>query len=180
MTHEYQPGAEASACRLLWDTRLVRAWLIAATAGFVATAIGAGAAMATGGLSIAHAPMIRPGANVSENSSIDQTASGGDAVGQGCFNDVEYWKLPLKTGDKVEIKGSEMTSARGYLIAFFAPGTRDKSVASASSVAHGFPAEHLVRFTAKSTGVYPIVAGPNCYNGTDGAFTFVITVRHAS
>jgi hypothetical protein len=28
--------------------------------------------------------------------------------------------------------------------------------------------------------MYPVVAGPNCYNGTDGPFTFVITVRHAS
>jgi len=43
---------------------------------------------------------------VSENSQVDKTAPGGDAVGQGCFNNVEYWKLPLKAGDKVEIKGN--------------------------------------------------------------------------
>jgi len=115
---------------------------------------------------------------VSEDSQVDRTAPGGDAVGQGCFNDVEYWRIQLKAGDKVEVKGTESIAARGYLIAFFAPGMTDKKVAFATSVAHGFTAEHAVRFTAKATGVYPIVAGPNCYNGTDGPYTFVVTVSH--
>jgi hypothetical protein len=164
----------------LWDTRLVRAGLIVTLCVFAAAAIAAGAALASGGRSISHAPAISTGTQVSEDSQVDQTAPGGDAVGQGCFNDVEYWKVPLKAGDKVQIKGSETIAARGYLIALFAPGTTDKTIANAVSVAHGYPAEHLVRFTAKTTGTYPVVAGPNCYNGTDGPFTFVITVRHAS
>jgi hypothetical protein len=134
--------------------------------------------MASGGLSIAHAPMISPGTKMSENSQVDPTAPGGDAVGQGCFNDVEYWRIQLRTGDKVEVKGTETIAARGFLIAFFAPGTTDKKVAFATSVAHGFTGEHAVRFSAKATGIYPVVAGPNCYNGTDGPYTFVVTVSH--
>ena len=156
----------------------MRVWLIAACAVFVATSTAAGTAMASGGLSIAHAPMISPGTKVSENSQIDKTAPGGDAVGQGCFNNVEYWRIQLRAGDKVEIKGTETVAARGFLIAFFAPGTTDKKVAFATSAAHGYPAEHAVRFTAKATGVYPVVAGPNCYNGTDGPYTFVVSVKH--
>ena len=54
----------------------------------------------------AHAPLISPGAKVSEDSQVDPTAPGGDAVGQGCFNDVEYWRIQLRAGDKVEVKGS--------------------------------------------------------------------------
>lgn len=158
----------------------LRFWLVAASVVFVAASVAAGAAMASGGRSISHAPAISPGTKVSENSQVDPTAPGGDAVGQGCFNDVEYWKVPLQAGDKVQITGTETIAARGYLIAFFAPGTTDKTVANAVSVAHGYPAEHLVKFTAKTTGIYPVVAGPNCYNGTDGPFTFVITIRHAS
>jgi hypothetical protein len=138
----------------------------------------AGAAMASGGLSISHAPMISAGTKVVENSQLDKTAPGGDAVGQGCFNDVEYWRIQLKAGDRVEVKGTETISARGFLLAFFAPGTTDKKVAFATSAAHGYPAEHVLRFTAKATGVYPVVAGPNCYNGTDGPYTFVVSVTH--
>ena len=151
---------------------------IAAFLALVVAATAAGAATASGGLSIARAPTITPGTKMSENSQIDKTAPGGDAVGQGCFNNVEYWKLPLKAGDKVEIKGSETIAARGFLIALFAPGTTDKNVSFATSVAHGFTGEHAVRFTAKTTGVYPLIAGPNCYNGTDGPYTFVVSVRH--
>jgi hypothetical protein len=157
----------------------VRAWLIAASVAFVAAATAA-SAMASGGLSIAHAPTISAGAKVSEDSQVDPTAPGGDAVGQGCFNDVEYWRIQLRAGDKVEVKGTETIAARGFLIAFFAPGTTDRKIASATSVAHGFTGEHVVRFTVKATGVYPIAAGPNCYNGTDGPYTFVVSVRHAS
>jgi hypothetical protein len=153
----------------------VRVWLIVASVVALATA---GAAMANGGLSIARAPMISPGVKVSENSQIDRTAPGGDALGQGCFNNVEYWRIRLLAGDKVEVKGQETIAARGFLIAFFAPGTTDKNVAFASSVAHGFTGEHAVRFTVKTTGVYPLVAGPNCYNGTDGPYTFVVSVKH--
>jgi hypothetical protein len=138
----------------------------------------AGAATAAGGLSIAHSPVFSPGTKVSENSQLDNTAPGGDAVGQGCFNNVEYWRIRLAAGDKIEIKGNETVAARGFLIAFFAPGTTDKTIAFATSVAHGFPAEHAVRFTAKATGLYPVVSGPNCYNGTDGPYTFVVTVTH--
>jgi hypothetical protein len=173
-------GARGGDFRRLWDTRPVRGSLIAASAVLVAASTAAGAALASGGLSISRAPMISAGAKVSENSQVDPTASGGDAVGQGCFNDVEYWRIQLRGGDKVEVKGTETIAARGFLIAFFAPGTTDKKIASATSVAHGFTGEHAVRFTAKATGVYPIVAGPNCYNGTDGPYTFVVSVRHAS
>jgi hypothetical protein len=158
----------------------VRARLIATLCVFAAAAIAAGTATASGSRSISHAPAISPGTKVSENSQTDLTAPGGDAVGQGCFNDVEYWKVSLKAGDKVQITGAETIAARGYLIALFAPGTTDKTIANAVSVAHGYPAEHLVKFTAKTTGTYPVIAGPNCYNGTDGPFTFVIAVRHAS
>jgi hypothetical protein len=139
-----------------------------------------GVAAASGGLSIAHAPLITPGAKLSENSQVDKTAPGGDAVGQGCFNDVEYWKLPLKAGDKVVIRGTESIAARGFLIAVFAPKTTDKNVASATSFAHGFTADHAVRFKVSTTGAYPLVAGPNCYNGTDGPYTFVVTVTHSA
>ena len=117
---------------------------------------------------------------MTENSQIDQTAPGGDSVGQGCFVDVEYWRLPLTAGDHVVIKGTETSPGRGFQVALFPPGTTDKNVASASSVAHGYVAERLLKFTARSTGVYPVIAGPNCYNGTEGPFTFVVTVSHTT
>jgi hypothetical protein len=153
-----------------------------AVAGFVvfAALATAGAATANGGLSIAHAPVISLGAKVSENSQVDNTAPGGDALGQGCFNDVEYWKLPLTAGDKVVIRGTESIAARGFLVAVFSPKTTDKNVAFATSVAHGFTAERAVKFKVSTTGVYPLVAGPNCYNGTDGPYTFTVTVAHGT
>ena len=168
MTEDVTPGNRHRSSKGL--ARLVGVIVVA-----LATA---GAAMASGGRSISAAPTISPGAKVSENSGIDQTAPGGDNVGQGCFNDVEYWRLPLTAGDQVEIKGSETSPGRGFQIAVFAPVATDKNIAYASSVAHGFTAERPVRFTASSTGVYPLVAGPNCYNGTDGPYTFVVTVTH--
>jgi len=152
-----------------------RAWL-AAVAAVALTA--PSVAMASGALSIAASSKIAPGAKVSEDSAHDQTALGGNSVGQGCFNDVEYWRLPLTAGDQVEIDGKGTVGANGFLIAVFPPTTTDKNIARASSVAHGFPDMRPVKFTARSTGVFPVVAGPNCYNGTDGPFTFVVTLKH--
>ena len=139
-----------------------------------------GAAAAGGGTSIASAPLVRPGVQLSGDTSTDATANGsiGSEESTGCWNDVEYWRLPLIAGDQVLIKGTAASPAHHFGIGLFPAGTTDRNIGKAIAVASAFPRRAPIHFAARSTGTYALVIGPTCYNATDGPYTFVVTVRH--
>jgi hypothetical protein len=137
--------------------------------------------LAAGGTTIASAPTITPGATVSANSATDSTAVGDDGVGfeSGCWDAVEYWKLPLTAGDDVTISVTIGVPTYNLEIGVFPAGTTDKSLTNAHSVKTGLPSDKVpLAFTAPATGTYAVAAGPNCYNGASGPFTFVVSVVH--
>ena len=63
-------------------------------------------------------------------------------------------------------------------VAVFPAGTTGTNLANAQAVKTGFPSNVPIEFTASKTGSYPLAAGPNCYNGANGPFSFVVTVSH--
>jgi hypothetical protein len=81
----------------------------------------AGPAAAAGGKSIASAPVLRPGVAASGDTSKDETGSGsiGSDESQGCWNDLEYWRLGLAAGDQVLIKGTALSPAHHFGIGLF-------------------------------------------------------------
>jgi hypothetical protein len=145
----------------------------------LALTFAAGAA-AAGGTSIARAPLVKAGAQETENTSNDPTLRQdvGSALSHGCWNDFEYWRLPLAAGDKVSITGKATLGGDNFALGVFPAGTTDRTIHQAASILNAFPDSRVARFTAKATGTYPLVIGPNCYNGTDGQFSFVVTVAH--
>jgi hypothetical protein len=154
--------------------------LAAASAAVAALVVPAGAT-AAGGTTIASAPTVTPGASISANSATDQTAVGDDGVGfeSGCWDAVEYWKLPLTAGDAVTISVTIGVPSYNLEIGVFPAGTTDRSLANAHSVKTGLPSDKVpLTFTAPATGTYALAAGPNCYNGQGGPFTFVVSVTH--
>jgi hypothetical protein len=148
----------------------------------VSALIIAGSAAAAGGTSIAAAPVIRAGVHESENTATDPTRRGdvGSELSQGCWNDFEYWRLPLKAGDKVSITGNASVAGYHFAVGVFPAGTTDKNVDKMATILNAFPGSHVAHFTARTAGTYPFVIGPNCYNGSDGPFSFVVTVTHAA
>ena len=146
----------------------------------LAALVAAGPAVAGGGKSIASAPVLRPGVEVSGDTSTDETGDGsiGSDESQGCWNDVEYWRLGLAAGDQVLIKGTAVSPAHHFGIGFFPAGTTDRNLGKAIAVVSSFPSRGTIRFTARSSGTHVLVIGPTCYNATDGPYKFVVTVRH--
>jgi hypothetical protein len=146
----------------------------------VAASLWAGAAHAGGGASIASAPIVKLGAEQVQNTASDRTSTGdvGSGTSLGCWNDHEFWRVPLAAGDAVLLKGTSVSPGHSFSIAVFPAGTTDRNVSKATAIVVGFPDRAPVRFTARSTGTYALVAGPNCYDGTDGTFKFSVTVRH--
>ena len=142
--------------------------------------VGASSATAGGGTSIAGAPMIRPGAQQTQNTQSDETAGGdvGSGASLGCWNDHEFWRIQLNAGDAVLLRGASVSPGRNFAVAFFPAGTTDRTLRKTTALIYGFPDRRAIRFTARTTGTYPIVTGPNCYDGTDGTFTFTITAKH--
>jgi hypothetical protein len=142
--------------------------------------VAAGPAAAAGGKSIASAPVLRPGVEAAGDTSIDETGNGsiGSDESQGCWNDVEYWRVALAAGDQVLIKGAALSPAHHFGIGLFPAGTTDRNLAKAIAVVSAFPRRGPISFTARSSGTHVLVIGPTCYNATDGPYRFVITVRH--
>jgi hypothetical protein len=155
-------------------------WFALLGCGFVSVLIAAGSAAASGGTSITSGPLIQPGVQESANTTTDATTQGSEGIGllSGCWNDLEYWRLPLTAGDDVQISGHAISPAANLEIAVFPPGTTSANIARASAVGDGLPPSRALHFTASLTGTYPLVAGPTCYDGTDGPFDFVVTVTH--
>jgi len=146
----------------------------------LAALVAAGPAAAAGGKSIASAPVLRPGLEASGDTSIDETGNGtiGSDESQGCWNDVEYWRLALPAGDQVLIMGAALSPAHDFGIGFFPAGTTDRNLGQAIAVVSSFPRRGPIRFTARSSGTHVLVIGPTCYNASDGPYRFVVTVRH--
>jgi hypothetical protein len=150
---------------------------VAPLLGLACALITTGAAAAGGATSVAKAPLVRPGVLVTADTSTDATATGsvGSDDSRGCWIDHEFWRVTLAARDSVVIRGT------GYhvQIGVFPPGTTDRNVNRSSTIATGFPGEGVTRFTARSAGTYVLVAGPNCYNGPQGPFSFTLAVTHA-
>jgi hypothetical protein len=142
--------------------------------------VGAGPAAAAGGNSIASAPLIRPGVAASGDTSKDETGNGsiGSEESQGCWNDVEYWRLALTSGDQVLITGKALSPSHHFGIGMFPAGTTDRNLAKAAAVVSAFPRRGPIRFIARASGTHVLEIGPTCYNATDGPYTFVVKVRH--
>src|SRR5204862_3472919 len=84
-----------------------------AVPAMISALVAVGAAAGSGGTSIASAPVIRPGVQLSGDTSTDATANGsiGSEESTGCWNDVEYRRLPLTAGDQVLSKGTAVSPA---------------------------------------------------------------------
>jgi hypothetical protein len=136
-----------------------------------------GVALAGGATSIAKAPLVRAGVPVTADTTLDATATGtvGSDDSRGCWVDHEFWRVVLAAGDRVVIRG------KGFhvQIGVFPPGTTDRNVDRSRTIATGFPGEGTTRFSARTAGTYVLVAGPNCYNGPQGPFSFTLAVTHA-
>ncbi len=157
-------------------------FLVLLVFGLLSALLVVGAAAASGGTTIAAAPLIQSGAQETGNTAADSTTEGSEGIGQssGCWNDLEYWRLPLVVGDSVLISGGAVSPGANFEIAVFPPGTTNANIANASAVEDGLPLSRSLHFTADATGTYPLVAGPNCYDGTDGPFSFRVTVTHST
>ncbi len=154
---------------------------MATAAGVISCLALPAGAFAAGGTTIASAPTIAPGSTVTANSATDQTAIGDEGVGfeSGCWDTVEYWKVPLTAGDAVTITVTIGVPTYNLAIGVFPAGTTDKSLGNAHSVKTGLPTDKVpLTFTAPQTGTYALAAGPNCYNGENGPFSFVVSVVH--
>jgi hypothetical protein len=146
----------------------------------LAALVAVGPAAAAGGKSVASAPVLRAGVEAAGDTSTDETGDGsiGSDESQGCWNNVEYWRLVLSAGDEVLIKGSALSPAHHFGIGFFPASTTDRNLGKAVGVASSFPRRGPIRFKARSSGTHVLVIGPTCYNATDGPYKFVVTVRH--
>ena len=135
----------------------------------------AGAASGAGGSTIASAPIVQPGVKETGNTMSDKTGSGN--VGQlGCWNDLEYYRVPLKAGDQVAVDGTATAPSNNFEIGLFPAGTTAKNIDSKSPAISEFPSRSTIRFDAKTTGTYVFVIGPGCYDATDGPYEFSLAV----
>ena len=152
-----------------------RALLTAAGAARLAAA----PAAAAGGKSLATAPLLHPGVQVSGDTYRDETGDGtiGSEVSPGCWNDVEYWRLVLGKGDRVSITGKAMSPANHFGIGIFPAGTTDRNLSRAVAVTSTFPRRGPIAYTARAAGTYVLVIGPTCYNATDGPYELTATIR---
>jgi len=138
----------------------------------------AGGAGASGSASISGAPIVRAGVPETGNTMTDSTGNGsiGSDLSPGCWNDVEYWRLPLTSGDEVVLNGKTTPPAYHFQVGLFPAGTTDRNIDKQVAVVSVFPSRGPIHFDAHSTGTYTLVFGPGCYNGADGPYTFTVSV----
>ena len=108
--------------------------------------------------------MIRVGAQQTQNTQSDQTSRGdvGSGASLGCWNDHEFWRVQLNAGDAVLLRGVSLSPGHNFAVGVFPPGTTDRNLGRVTALVYGFPDKRAIRFTARVSGIYPIVAGPNC------------------
>ncbi len=138
----------------------------------------AAAAEGSGGATIASAPAVTAGAATTGNTATDPTSQASQSDVTGCWIDLEYWRVPLTVGDKVTVAGSAVSPAYNVELGVFPAGTSDASISSTAAIKTVLLSHVPIKFTATATGSYPIVVGPNCYNGVDGPFDFTVSVVH--
>jgi hypothetical protein len=138
----------------------------------------AAAADGAGGTTIASAPAVSPGTASTGNTASEPTAQASESDVTGCWDDLEYWRVPLTVGDKVTVAGNALSPAYNVELGVYPAGTTDASIHSTAAIRTVLLSHVPIRFTATATGSYPIVVGPNCYNGVDGPFNFMVSVVH--
>lgn len=124
------------------------------------------------------APAVSPGAAVSGNTATDPTAQQSDSDVTGCWDALEYWRVPLTVGDRVTVAGNTLSPAYNTELGVFPAGTTDTSIHATPAIKTVLLSHVPIEFTATATGSYPLVVGPNCYNGVEGPFNFTISVTH--
>jgi hypothetical protein len=146
----------------------------------IATLAVAGAAAASGGTSIAKAPLLASTAKLSGDTTSDLTTPGDNGIGfdSGCWHDLEFWRVELGAGDAATFSGGGIDPGDNFELGIFPPGTTDANLAKANSVKNGFPKQRSVVYDAVAPGEYIVVAGPNCYNGVDGPFEIAVSIAH--
>ena len=148
--------------------------------GLLAALTAVGEAAASGGTTIRGGPTIRPGVAQATNTATEATVPGTSGSEKtGCWKSFQYWNLPLTIGDAVEIRGVAGEGASNFQVGVFPVGTTDANIRGTAAIATALvPNSGPLRFRASATGTYPVVAGPNCYHGNDGSFSFTVTVNH--
>jgi hypothetical protein len=121
---------------------------------------------------------VSPGAATTGNTASDPTAQASQSDVTGCWDDLEYWRVPLSVGDKVTVAGKALSPADNVELGVFPAGTTDSSIHATAAIKTVLLSHVPIEFTATATGSYPIVVGPNCYNGVDGPFNFTVSVVH--
>ena len=154
--------------------RLIACLLLIVTTGIVAAGI-AIASSPTGGGSIAAAPTVV----------IGQTQFGNTT--NGCYQDcyaADFWKLALIAADRVTIDWESSSSNGCYYadeLALWPVGTTDYSINNASRLQNfgiGSNGKAESKFTANTTGAFPIMFD-GCYGRSHGGpYDFVAYVRH--
>ena len=157
----------------------MRRYLLFVTA--LTTLVAASAALASGGTSIRAAPLVRPGIVQTTNTSTDPTADGniGSEVSLGCWHSLQYWRLQLKAGDQASFSGKMGIGAYEFEMAVFPSGTTDANIDKATALVTKLVTAKPMSLKAAKTGTYVVVAGPDCYHGENGAFSFTVTVKRA-
>src|SRR5438477_10799676 len=107
-----------------------------AVPAMISALVAVGAAAGSGGTSIASAPVVQPGVQLSGDTSTDATANGsiGSEESTGCWNDVEYRRLPFTAGAQVL--------------------TTDRNIGKVIASRGRFPQRAPIRFAARSSGTY--------------------------
>src|SRR5215467_11764775 len=121
--------------------------------------VAAGHAAASGGTSIAKAPLVAAGGELTGDTSSDPTTPGDNGIGfdSGCWHDLEFWRLTLAAGDAATFSGGGIDPGDNFELGIFPPGTTDASLAKANSVKNGFPKQKSVVYDAIVPGTYVIV-----------------------
>ena len=81
----------------------------------------AGDAGAAGSTRIASAPLVRPGVAQTEDTIDEATRRGklGSELSLGCWVDYEFWRLPLKAGDRVAIAGNNTGEGLNFAVGVY-------------------------------------------------------------
>jgi len=152
--------------------------LLALGALCVVALTSASAALASGGATIAAAPVVKAGVAETGDTRVQATGNGsiGSDLSPGCWTDVQYWRLPLVAGDQIVVKGTATPPAYHFQVGLFPAGTTDKNINSKVAAVSPFPTRGTIRFNAAKSGTYALVFGPGCYDSAEGPYTFTVSV----
>jgi hypothetical protein len=133
---------------------------------------------AGGGATIATAPLLTPGKTVSGNTAADGVITHKLESLPECTRDEELWTLNLSKGAKVLLKGQTEAPADNFRVEAVPPGVSEPTLIGVAPISHvesGSLSEG-VSFTAKTSGMWLIVVGPECVYGHDGPYQLTATV----